>query len=164
MGYFYVAKVFKMQNEKEIGIIVKMLSNEIGRCLSKEFCSDELTHMQRRIISYLHVHSSEDIFQKNIETTFNIRRSTATGILKLMEKNGLIRRTAVAGDARLKKIVLTHTANEIYLTTKYAIENLEKAMRQGIHTEDLKIFCSVAEQIHQNLKNFQISSKKGDLL
>ena len=34
-------------------------------------------------------------------------RSTVTGVVKLMERKGLIRRESVSSDARLKKLVLT---------------------------------------------------------
>ena len=36
------------------------------------------------------------MFQRDVEAEFNIRRSTATGILQLMEKNGFLLREPVA--------------------------------------------------------------------
>ncbi len=42
------------------------------------------------------MNEGKEIFQKDIEAEFNIRRSTATGILKLMEKNGFINRQTSA--------------------------------------------------------------------
>ena len=53
-----------------------------------------------------------DLRQKDFEQQFNIRRSTASNILALIEKNGLIQRESVPYDARLKKIVLTDKAIE----------------------------------------------------
>ena len=58
--------------------------------------------------------ADRDIFQKDFEEEFSIRRSTATKILQLMEKNGLIERQKVESDARLKKIVLTNKALDIH--------------------------------------------------
>lgn len=39
------------------------------------------------------------MFQKDIEEAFNITRSSVTGVVKLMEQKGYIRRESVAGDA-----------------------------------------------------------------
>jgi DNA-binding MarR family transcriptional regulator len=56
----------------------------------------QLTIMQNWIIGFLDMNEGKEIFQKDIEAEFNIRRSTATGILKLMEKNGFINRQTSA--------------------------------------------------------------------
>ena len=53
-----------------------------------------------------------DIYQKDVEKEFQIRRSTATGTLQILEKNGFIRREPVKQDARLKKLVPTDKAKE----------------------------------------------------
>ena len=45
--------------------------------------------MQSWIIRFLYEHSEEDIYQRDIEAEFSIARSTATGILKLMEKEDI---------------------------------------------------------------------------
>ena len=74
----------------------------------------KLTPMQGFFISYIYEKKMEgkDVFQKDLEQSFMIRRSTATEILKIMEKNELITKESVEHDARLKKIVLTEKAIE----------------------------------------------------
>ena len=78
------------------------------------FCNDEdVTAVNGRIIMYLYHHKEEDIFQKDIENEFSIRRSTSSSIISLMEKKGYIERVSVAHDARLKKLVLTDKALQV---------------------------------------------------
>ena len=48
--------------------------------------------MQGWIIDYIYDRGNDPVFQRDIEKEFTIRRSTATELLKLMEKNGLITR------------------------------------------------------------------------
>ena len=43
-----------------------------------------------------------DVYQRDIEQWFNIRRSSVTAMLQGMEQDGFITRSAVAKDARLK--------------------------------------------------------------
>ena len=57
------------------------------------------------------------IIRKDIEEEFQIRKSTVTGILQLMEKNGFIYRESVEKDARLKRIVPTKKAEAVSCTT-----------------------------------------------
>ena len=99
--------------EKRIGIEIRVLANLIGRCLNEVGFNDEqnsLTGPQGLVLGYLYDHQEHDIFQKDIEAAFNVRRSSATGLLQCLEANGFIERVSVAYDARLKKIVLTEKA------------------------------------------------------
>ncbi|MGI6239836.1 MAG: MarR family winged helix-turn-helix transcriptional regulator [Christensenellales bacterium] len=75
--------------------------------------SDQLTRMHHWIIGYLHHHSDAPVFQKDIERAFKISRSTTSSMITLMEKKGLITRTSVEGDARLKQVHLTEKAIEL---------------------------------------------------
>ena len=95
-----------MKGERHVGGEIRMLSNLIKRCMD-DGMPPETTGMQGWIIGFLHRNEDRDMFQRDVEAEFNIRRSTATGILQLMEKNGFLLREPVAYDARLKKLVLT---------------------------------------------------------
>ena len=44
-----------------------------------------------------------DVYQKDIESFFKLRRSTVSSQLDTLEKKGLIQRVPVSHDARLKK-------------------------------------------------------------
>ena len=65
---------------------------------------EPITGTQAFIIDYLYTAEKRgvDIFQRDIERQFGIGRSATSGMLQLMEKNGMIRRTSVPQDARLR--------------------------------------------------------------
>ena len=71
---------------------VKAVSNIVKRTidsrLSKDLKYEQLTTSQCKILNYLSSKEDTDIYQKDIEKVFSIRRSTATKTLQLMEKNG----------------------------------------------------------------------------
>ena len=90
--------------------------------------------------------------QKDFEQEFNIRRSTASNILALIEKNGLITRESVPYDARLKKIVLTQKALDIQCIVDKAFENLEETIKKDITDEELQMFFRVIDKINNNLE------------
>ena len=98
--------------EKAIGFEIRAMSNLLKRDFRKR-CPKELdpsTGIHGFVIGYLYKNRNKDIFQKDFEQHLEIRRSTATKMLQLMEKNGLIVRKSIESDARLKKIELTDKA------------------------------------------------------
>jgi MarR family transcriptional repressor of mepA len=112
-----------------------------------------LTGMQKLFLHYIWIHRHEDVFQRDLEQEFSIRRATATGILQLMEKNGYIIRTTSERDARLKKITLTDKALKIHTHSMAQIKSIEEQMRSGISDRDLDIFFDVLDKIKVNLTN-----------
>ena len=102
-----------MNREKYLGVEISKVSNLLKRDFGTNSVRqriEEATGKNGWIIGYLAEHKDEDVFQKDIETTFSIRRSTVSNMLGLMEKKGLIRRQSVRSDARLKKLTLTDKA------------------------------------------------------
>lgn len=144
-----------MDKKKSIGFEIKSLSNIIKRSIDKQIAENcdagpSVTHGW--IIGYIYDNMDKgDVFQRDLENKFNIRRSTATGILKLMEKNGLIVREPVGYDARLKKLVLTGRAIEIHESVVREINTIENTMRQGLSKEELNAFFVTIEKIKNNL-------------
>ena len=113
---------------------------------------DKMTGTHGWAIGYFYHNKDRDIFQKDFEQQFNIRRSTASNILSLMEKNGLITRKSVPYDARLKKITLTQKAVEIHHIVEGAFEKLEDTIQEGITPEELEVFYRVLDKINSNLE------------
>lgn len=139
-----------------IGPIIKELGNLIRRKTFGITKNDEPykpTMMQGWIIGYLCRNKDKEIFQKDIEQNFEIRRSTATNILQLMEKNGFIKREAVDYDARLKKICITPKAVALNYEIMEKIKATEKIILKDISKDELDIFLSVVEKMRTNLRD-----------
>ena len=101
--------------------------------------------------------SGRDVFQKDIENKLNVRPSTATVMLKVLEKNGFIRRESVASDARLKRLVLTEKAEDVKARSFTMMASVENILLSGISNEEMDIFFKVIDKMELNLhKNFNI--------
>ncbi len=144
-----------MDDRLPAAILIKILSNHIKRNLDSSAAQGPLkniTGTQIQIIGYIHHAAKGDVFQKDIETKYSIRRSTATGILQLMEKNGLITREPVEYDARLKKIVLTEKALVVSRHAHINVDQLERHLTKGISAEELAVFRSIIWKMKTNLE------------
>ena len=148
-----------MEKDPRIGYEIKTLDHMIGRfftSISVNYGVDQVMVMHGWIIAYLYENPDRDIYQKDIENTFRITRSTVTNILKLMEKKGYIRRISVEKDARLKKIILTPMAAQIQRQNFSDIHNImEKQMTRDIPPEELACFLRVLGKMKQNLENIK---------
>lgn len=139
-----------------VGYELRTIHNLIHRKIDekhKETLNDYIAEIHMWIMGYLYNNYEKDIFQRDLESVFEVRRSTMTGILQTMEKNGLINRVSVDYDARLKKLVLTDKAIEYLEKSLFIKIKFEAAMIEGISDSDLKIFFKVIERIKQNLIN-----------
>ena len=91
-----------MEYREDIGFQIRTLSHLVKRTVDQAAfggVDDHPTGVQGWIIGYLYKNRDKEVFQRDIQEQFSIRRSTVTGILQLMEKNGLITRSSVEQDA-----------------------------------------------------------------
>lgn len=145
-----------MQN-KDIGLTVRKLSNLIKRDIESSpsrIGVDTIKGVNGWAIRYFYENSDKDIFQKDFEERFSIRRSTASKILKTMEEKGYIKRVSVESDARLKKIILTDTAIEVHKRITADIAAREKRLRQNVTEQELETFFKVMEKFTANLEDY----------
>ena len=112
---------------------------------------DSLTGTHGWVIRYLYENKDNDIFQRDIEKTFGVRRSTVTSMLQIMEKNGLITRGSVPYDSRLKKITPTEKALELHRRISDEIDAIEAELSAGLSEEEISAFISTIEKIKKNL-------------
>ncbi|MBQ8203105.1 MAG: MarR family transcriptional regulator [Clostridia bacterium] len=144
-----------MEKLRKIAFEIRGINNLIKRDIEKTHPSeiDSAKGVHGWAIRYFYENSHKDVFQKDFEEFFSIRRSTATQILKLMEKNGLIVRTCHESDGRMKKITLTERAIEIHKLIVKDIEKREDRMKRGISDDELASFYETIDKIKANLED-----------
>jgi DNA-binding MarR family transcriptional regulator len=145
-----------MKERNEIGFKIRILANLIKRDVEKsksELGIDLPKGINGWAISYFFDNSDKDIFQKDFENEFSIRRSTASNILKTMEQNGFITRESVVSDARLKKIVLTEKAINIHKSVLKSINEREERLRQNLSDQEIETFLEITDKLIKNMED-----------
>ncbi len=138
--------------KRDLGKKIQMLSRQIKRRMDTALSEYKITGRQVAILLYIYEESKKrDVYAKDIELAFDMRRASVTGILKLMEKNKIIIREGSPKDARLKKLTLTDRAKEARQKLKKEIISVEENLIKDIPKENLKIFCLVMEKMSKNL-------------
>lgn len=141
-----------MFNKKIIVFRLKSAINQINRCLEFNMKDEESRSNHAYIIGFILNREIDGkyTYQKDIEEKFNIRRSTATGIINSMEKNNLIKRMPDDRDSRLKRLVPTEKALEIHKSIEKKLMEFDSDLRNGITKEELNSFFNILEKIKNN--------------
>lgn len=152
--------------KRGIGIQLRMLNNAVRRYLDhysvvkKEI--DSVSCSNGWIVGYIceMKEQGREVYQRDLENNFGITRSTASKVLGLMEKKGLVERTSVSHDARLKKIIPTERSLEIGRVIKYENEKMENLLKKGFTARELDTLYEYFERIQNNLDTAEPDTRK----
>ncbi len=146
-----------MLQEWLIGVELRSLSNMTMRYMeanSHKSYVDSVTGTNGWIIGAIASHPDRDLFQRDLEEMFGVTRSTASKVVNLMVQKGLIEKTPVDYDARLKKLTLTEKAEEL---VDFMLEDnmmMEKTLTKGFDDEEIAMLLSYIDRMKKNLKGF----------
>ena len=147
----------QMSNTELLGFRIRSVWQQVKRLMNRHLTENDgygLTGMQFAIVSYIAKESAErDVFQKDLEQKFDIRKSTVTGILNTMERDGLLLRETVPYDARLRKMILTDKALQAKQNTEQVIDSVESQLSKGLTEEEITTFLNILEKISKNAES-----------
>ena len=140
----------------KIGSQIKSLSHLIMREVGNRACgkySDEATGNNMFIIGYLAHRTGQDIFQKDLEEFFSVRRSTMSNIILRMEQKGFLIREPVPHDRRLKKLVLTEKGEKLHAVMESIVFQTEEKLTLGFSEEEKETLSRLLEKLRLNLES-----------
>ncbi len=135
----------------EIHKIEHLITRNIDNAIMNSIGND-ITLAQGLIIEFVGLNHHKNIYQKDIELEFDVKRSAVSLVLKNMESKSLIIREAVDSDLRLKKIVLTEKSRSLFENISKIVYEVEKELSSGITDEEKLVFFSVLNKIRKNLE------------
>ena len=143
--------------QRILSIEIREVSKAVDRYLgeSMPLSAKETTGGNAHIIMFLARNRDREIYRHTIEQKFCITRSTASRVLALMEKKGLIARESVAHDARCKRIVLTDKADAIVADLKANGERVERLLVDGFTQTEQDALHDYVERMRANIERAQ---------
>lgn len=128
--------------------IIKRLFSMDKKSLNKNHPSP----LQIQIITILEENKDKDIYQKDLEKELNVSKAAISGVIKTMEKKGIVERIHSSTDARKNKIVLSQQSLEIYQEKLKQIKTLNEELISGISDSELLQFKKTLNKMKENLK------------
>lgn len=145
-----------MKKDGAVGMQINCVSNLIRRSIDLRIAGmpgEKLSRMDSWIIHYMLDHQQEDVFQKDVEKALAMTRSNVSKAVDQMVSKGLIMRSPVDYDARLKKLTLTPKVLEIHRQIEGEIAEFEKLLVEGFTTRELEQFKDYLERIAHNIND-----------
>ena len=139
---------------KQPGKMIMILSHSIKRHLDNLHASDGLNSKQARLLRYIEL-SDHDVYQKEIEDEFGIRKSSVSSFLTILERNGLIERKSVESDARLKKIILTEKGLDLNQRTFHSLVEYEDELLSLFNTQEQDQLIEYLERISDYMNQIE---------
>ena len=154
-----------MKEKKMLGFELRTIHNltrEIVRKSRPIQDKPPLTQLQAGIMGYLFRHQEQPIYQKNIEEEFQVSRATATNTLQVMEKNGLITRSCMDKDARLKRIRMTQAALEDHTKVEAHMAMMDQRMFAGMNADEQNELFRLLDVVRKNLETMDTELGRED--
>ena len=143
--------------EEHIGKYINRLSKDIrysinGYLIEKGYT---MTGEQCRILGYIRYCNDHGscVYQKDIENSFGIKRSSVASILANMEKGGYIVREVDGADARVKKVILTEQGQNLQREMGRTIRMIEDIITKDMSDKDISELIRLTSLAISNLES-----------
>lgn len=144
-----------------LGNQIIILSNQVKHYLHQAAEVEGVSGSQSRILHYISEFSKKtEVYQKDVEEFFYLRRSTVTQTLQTMEKNGLIKRSSVARDARLKKLELTEAGQTLEAQIHTRVMQMEHRLSDCLSEEEITQFLSITDKLGEEMTKLGVPEVK----
>ncbi len=136
---------------------LKRINNQIKRKIDSDpvfIEQNKTTGSRGYVIGFIYRKNllKEEVYERDIEKEFGIRRSTATQMLNSMEANGLIERISECTDKRLKRIVLTEKAKDFHKTICAELDKIDEELTSLLTEEEFAQLKRIIEKLKDGLK------------
>ena len=125
----------------------------VQRCFSRRVMDSAQTlgllPGQPKVLEHLLVH--DGCTRRDIGLAWNVDKSTMSGIIARMERDGLIYISENPSDRRRKLLFLTEKGRAARQQLYAETEEIDRNAREGISDEELKTFFAVMDRIRSNL-------------
>ena len=115
---------------------------------------DEVTLMHGWVMRYLYENRDRVICQKDIEHTFDIRRSTVTNIIQLMEKKGYVERSRSEEDRRGVLVSLSEKGEKAYFHHRMFHEKMVMEVLDGMDKEETEVLTRALTKLQKFFRTY----------
>lgn len=136
-----------------IGKLIHTVDVKLKRNIDSLAAQYDLTFVQFLVMKLIYLTpEGQDIFQKDLEAALDVRRSTISNVLGLLEKKDYIRRESVPSDARLKKLTLTPAGEKMYLDFSACLMAADAEYFQSFSPSETETLLQLLERLSQSIR------------
>ncbi len=131
---------------------IAYLSRLHKRKIDQDTLKYGLTAEQGRLILFLSENKEKPVYMKDLEKSFNLRKSSLNSLINNLEKNGCVVRLINKDDLRLKELKLTKLGEEKVQLLRKSFKDNESSTRDALTFEEAKILNDILDKLITNIK------------
>ncbi|MCI8834724.1 MAG: MarR family transcriptional regulator [Ruminococcus sp.] len=141
-----------MEKRKQpLGFLVKQINNVFEKDLNRQLKTIGITSSQCAVLDYLFHTNEEEVNQRDVERSLNLKNPTVTGLLKRLDEKGYILCVPNASDKRKKNIYLTEKAYDIQRRMETDRKKLDKQLTRGMTKKEIAAVTKGMEKMLYNI-------------
>ena len=138
---------------KNIGKMIHVIDVKLKRKIDRLADEYNLTLIQFIAMEHIFIASKKgDVFQRDLEAALDVRRSTISNVLGILENKGYIRWESVACDARLKKLVLTSAGESTFIEFEQRLAQDEAQDFQVFTDDEMETLLRLLKRLSETIK------------
>lgn len=150
---------------EHFGALLSHTARMLRRAMDTRIAAEvtpELTGVRGMLLGEIICANNEnrDVYQRDVEQWFHIRRSSVTAILQGMEQDGFITRCSVERDARLKRLAATPKGVAYHDRIRASIDRFEQDLQKGLTPAEVEASRVVLAQILHNAQRIEAETNK----
>ena len=134
-----------------IGFMIKQINNVYEKDLNERLKTIGITASQCAVLDYLFHTSKEEVSQRDVERSLNLKNPTVTGLRKRRDEKGYILCVPNASDKRKKNIYLTEKAYDIQRRMENDRRKLDKELTRGMTKREIAALRKNLEKLLYNI-------------
>lgn len=137
---------------ERLGSKLKVINNSFRRIADESTHELGITGMQSFLLGYLLCNEGDPPCQRDIESKFNIKHPTATGLLQRLGDKGFVEFRPDRYDGRLKRIVITEAGKAAAQQTKRRLDDLDSRLTSNFTTQELSELHRLLDRLVENAR------------
>ena len=139
------------KRSRPMGFLIKQINNVYEKDLNEKLKRIGITSSQCAVLDYLFHTSREEVSQRDVERSLNLKNPTVTGILKRLDEKGYVLCVQNAEDKRKKNIYLTEKAYDIQKRMETERRKVDRELTRGMSKREVESLRKNLEKLLYNI-------------
>ncbi len=146
--------------ENSLHYKISVISNKLKTCMGDASTYSGILPGQLKIMEYLYNHPGS--LRKDIALVWNVDKSTMSGLINRMERDGLIICTEIVTDKRRKMLNITDKGKSAFEKVYPLLKEIDLYAMKDISEQEKDIFINVLNRISNNLSDYKRLKSKNE--
>ena len=132
------------------GLKIKIMSNAFDTAFTRRNASLEPTCSLSHLLGFIVRRREDPVCLQDLESFFNLRHSTVTGIIQRLEEKGFVTTSTDPADHRKRRVLPTEHSIELTHRMYDVRTELDEEMTEGISSREMAAFEQTLDKLLHN--------------